>query len=269
MAPISFANEPAVIGMIHVGALPGTPRASATLASILANAVAEATIYEQCGVDGVILENMHDRPYQNGDDAVGPEIVACMTRVATEVRAILSCPCGVQVLAGANQGALAVALAAGLQFIRAEGFVYGHLADEGWMDACAGTLLRERARLGADAEDIQIWTDIKKKHSAHAATADVSLAETAQAAAYNLSDALIISGTHTGSATAPEDLVAVKSATPDLPIYIGSGLTMENVSAYQAADGFIVGSSLKDDGYWENALSIDRLEAFVSAARAL
>ena len=32
--------------------------------------------------------------------------------------------------------------AAGLQFVRAEGFVFGHLADEGWVEACAGPLLR-------------------------------------------------------------------------------------------------------------------------------
>ena len=37
----------------------------------------------------------------------------------------------IQVLAGANKGALAVALAAELDFIRAEGFVFGHVADEG------------------------------------------------------------------------------------------------------------------------------------------
>lgn len=268
MAAIRFATKPAVIGMIHVGALPGTAQASKSLSSIIADAVAEAVLYEDSGVDGVILENMHDRPYQNGDSTVGPEIIASMTRVATEVRTILSCPCGVQVLAGANRGALAVALAADLQFIRAEGFVFGHLADEGWMDACAGPLLRERARLGPEAQTIQIWTDIKKKHSAHAATADVSLAETAQAAAYNLSDALIISGAHTGSATAPEDLVSVKEAT-ELPVYIGSGLTAENVSAYRLADGFIVGSSIKEEGYWENPLCKERLNAFVDAARGL
>ena len=32
--------------------------------------------------------------------------------------------------------------AAELQFIRAEGFVFGHVADEGWVEACAGPLLR-------------------------------------------------------------------------------------------------------------------------------
>lgn len=50
----------------------------------------------------------------------------------------------------------------GLDFIRAEGFVFSHVADEGFLDACAGDLLRYRKQIGAD--HVQIFTDIKKKH---------------------------------------------------------------------------------------------------------
>ena len=130
MTASPFANQPAVIGMIHVGALPGTPRAKKPLKELVSDAVREASIYRDAQVDGVILENMHDRPYLKGGD-VGPEIVATMTRLAAEVRSILTCPCGIQVLAGANEAAIAVALAAGFDFVRVEGFVYGHIADEG------------------------------------------------------------------------------------------------------------------------------------------
>ena len=50
----------------------------------------------------------------------------------------------------------------GLQFIRAEGFVFSHVADEGLMNACAGDLMRYRREI--DAEDIMVFTDVKKKH---------------------------------------------------------------------------------------------------------
>ena len=53
-------------------------------------------------------------------------------------------------------------MATGGSFIRAEGFVYSHVADEGWIDSSAGELLRYRTRVGADT--ISILTDIKKKH---------------------------------------------------------------------------------------------------------
>lgn len=67
-----------------------------------------------------------------------------------------------QILAGCNKEAIAVAKAANFQFIRAEGFVFSHIADEGFTDACAGTLLRYRKQI--DADDILIFADIKKKH---------------------------------------------------------------------------------------------------------
>ena len=261
-----FSSRPAVIGVIHVGALPGTPRSQKDVSKLVNAAVAEAEIYRKAGIDGVIVENMHDRPYLKGDN-VGPDPIAMMTRLSLEVRRVANVPCGVQVLAGANEAALAVALAAELDFIRAEGFVFSHVADEGWIDACAGDLLRTRKRLNAD--HIHIWTDIKKKHSAHAVTADVSLAETAEAAAYNLSDALIVTGSHTGHAADPRDLLAVQQTTPNLPVYIGSGMSATNVGAFKDAHGFIVGSTFKEMGYWENALSEERIRSFIEAVRSL
>lgn len=113
-----------------------------------------------------------------------------------------------QILAGGNNHALAVALAADLQFIRAESFVFGHLADEGWMDACAGELVRFRKNI--NAEHIQIWCDVKKKHAAHMITQDVSLAETAKAAQMFLADALIITGESTGRPAYIEDLKGIR-----------------------------------------------------------
>lgn len=107
------------------------------------------------------MENMHDIPYLNRH--VGPEIVAAMSVVCSEVRRVVNnLPCGIQILAGANKEALAVAKAADLQFIRAEGFVFSHIADEGTMNSDAGELLRYRKQIGADK--ILVFTDIKKKH---------------------------------------------------------------------------------------------------------
>ena len=262
-SPPCFPHRPAVIGMIHVGALPGTPRSQWSVAQLIDHAIAEALLYRKAGIHGVMLENMHDRPYLKG--CVGPETVALMTRIASAVRNELTCPCGIQILAAASEAALAVALAADLQFVRVEGFVFAHVADEGWIDGCAGKLLRERKRLGAD--HIALWADLKKKHSAHAVTADISLVETAQAAGYNLADAVIITGSHTGEPADTDDLLAVKRDAPDLPVYIGSGITAANAALYAAADGFIVGSSLKKDGHWENPLDRARIDALLGVIR--
>lgn len=104
---------------------------------------------------------MHDLPYLNRQ--VGPEITAAMSVICTEIkREAPLIPCGIQVLSGANKEAIAIAKAAGLQFIRAEGFVFSHVGDEGLMNSDAGELLRYRRLI--EAEEVLVFTDIKKKH---------------------------------------------------------------------------------------------------------
>jgi hypothetical protein len=188
-----------------------------------------------------------------------------MTAIGREVRREVPLPLGVQVLAGANREALAVALACGAAFIRAEAFVFGHVADEGWLEASAGPLLRARRAMGAD--EIAIFADIKKKHAAHAATADVSLVETAEAAAFNLADGVVVTGVATGLEADPAEVAAVAVAVA-VPVLVGSGLTPSNLERYRTAHGFIVGSSVKHDGLWSNPLDPTRVKAMAAAFRA-
>jgi uncharacterized protein len=250
--------------MIHVGALPGTPAHAQPLRAIEARALHEAKIYREAGVDGVMLENMHDTPYLRG--GVGPEIVAAMAIIARVVKETIRLPCGVQILAAANREAIAVAHAAGLDFIRAEGFAFAHVADEGLIESSAAELLRYRRMLGA--EHVQVWADVKKKHSAHAITADVSIAETAHAVEFMRGDAVIVTGAITGEAPQPDDVRDVKRATR-LPVLLGSGVTAANVRDFAvSADGFIVGSEFKRGGHWAGAVDERRVERFMRAAVA-
>jgi len=255
-----FSAPRALIGMIHVGALPGSPKSARSIDALIETAVTEARTLKAAGFNGLGIENMHDRPYLKG--AVGPEVTAAMTAVACAVRQETDLPIGIQVLSGANREALAVALAAGAAFIRVEGFVFAHVGDEGMHDASAGELLRYRRALGA--EHVRVFADIKKKHSSHAITADVDLAETARAAEFFLADGVIVTGTATGRPTAAGDVVAV-SAAVGIPTLVGSGVTPENLAALNAADAFIIGSSLKVDGLWSNPLDAKRVEAIAGA----
>ncbi len=250
--------------MVHAGALPGTPRSSQTVDELVRAAVQEAWVLAEGGCDAILVENMHDVPYLRR--GVGPEVVAAMTAVCRAVKDAIDLPCGVQILAGANEAALAVAMAVGMDFIRAEGFVFGHVADEGWMDACAGPLLRYRKQIGA--ERIAIWADVKKKHAAHAITADVSLAESVKAAEFFGADAVVITGEATGRETSTADLSSARGATR-LPVIVGSGVTAENAAAMlQHADAVIVGSALKKGGHWTGAVELERIRSLACAVRA-
>jgi membrane complex biogenesis BtpA family protein len=251
-------DKKTIIGMIHVDSLPGTPGFKNNMPEIIARARQEALSYKEAGIDALMIENMHDIPFAR---AVGPEVVAAMTAVGYEIKTRTHLPCGIQILAGANQEALAAALAAGLDFIRAEGFVFGHIADEGWIDGCAGPLLRYRRHIGAD--HILVLTDIKKKHSSHAITADVDIVETAHAAEFFLSDGLIVTGVATGAEANLDEIRRVKEAV-NIPVLVGSGITQENVNRYLAvADALIIGSYFKRDGHWSNELDRERVETFM------
>ncbi|XP_054712136.1 uncharacterized protein F13E9.13, mitochondrial-like [Uloborus diversus] len=256
----------AVIGMVHTKALPGTPNSVHSVQEIVDLACKEAKIYKESGVAGLIVENMFDVPYVSGDQ-VGPEITAVMTRICTEVKKTVgSLPCGVQILSGNNLAATAVALAAGLQFVRVEGFVFAHVADEGFMQACAGPLLRYAKNV--NAREILFFTDIKKKHCSHAITSDVDICHTAKAAEFFQSDGIILTGQETGESPHANDLTVVKNCT-SLPVIIGSGMTIENVKDYITADGIIVGSHFKHNNHWTGLIDKDKICKFMESVHQL
>lgn len=253
-----------IIGMIHLDALPGTPANRYSVEKIFERALKEAKLYKSAGIDALMIENMHDAPYICGQ--VGPEITSCMAVIAREIKQSTEIPCGLQILAAANREALACAQAAGLDFIRAEGFVFSHIGDEGPINACAGDLLRYRRQIGA--EQILVFADMKKKHSSHAITADVNLAETVRAAEFFRADGAVITGIATGMSTSLEDVRIAREASR-LPVLVGSGVTLVNVEDYlDAADGLIVGSWFKREGRWDRPVDGERVRTFMDRVRA-
>jgi len=257
----------ALVGMVHVHALPGTPFASSSIQQLAESAAAEAKILADSGFDALIVENMHDRPYVHGQH--GPEVVAAMTIAALACKhAAPNLVMGIQVLSGGATEALAIALATGASFIRCENFVFTHVADEGLLaTAEAGPLLRYRRGIGADK--ISVFCDIKKKHASHAITADISIADAAEAAQFFGADGLIVTGTATGKPTSIDDLRQVRDASP-LPLLVGSGVTIEQLpKIIPHADALIVGSSIKHGGLWSNLIDPARCVKLVQAARAV
>ncbi len=248
----------AFVGMVHLLPLPGSPGWGGDIAAINDAAERDAAALLEGGCDALIVENMHDLPYLRG--GVPPETTAAMA-VATARVTALGAPTGVQVLAAANLEALGVAVATGARFVRAEAFAYAHVADEGWIDASAGPLLRARRALGAE---VAVWADVKKKHAAHAVTTDLSLADLARGSAFCGADALVVTGGETGRPAALGDVDAARAAA--LPVAVGSGITAANAEAFAArADALIVGTALKVDGDWRNPVDVARVRAIAAA----
>ncbi len=251
-----------MIGVVHLPPLPGAAYYDGDMPRIIDKAFREALIYKETGFDAIMVENTHDTPYLKG--GVAPETTAAMSVICQVLKKETAMPFGVQILAGANLEALGTAVACSLEFIRVEGFVFAHIADEGYHEACAPTLIRRRHYLHADG--VKIFADIKKKHSSHAITQDLSIAEVAKNAEYFRADGVIVTGAHTGESADLDEVKSVKS-TVHIPVLIGSGITCENIGLFsQHAEALIIGSAANVDGLWSNAVERERCKRLVEAA---
>ena len=193
-----------------------------------------------------------------------PETVAAL---ADRVRMALPIPVGINILANAAIPAVAVAKAAGAAFIRVNQWANACVANEGIIESPAAKATRYRAWLRQS--DLRIFADVQVKHGAHAIVADRTIGELARDAEFFDADVLIATGQRTGGPASLEDAKAIKEAT-ELPIMIGSGVTMDNVGALlDIVDGVIIASALKQDGVWWNPVDPERVAAFVGHVRDL
>lgn len=250
-----------LIGVVHLDALPGAPRWRGNLEQVLQSAVDDARAYERGGADAVIVENFGDIPFTAG--AVGPETVAAMAAAGRAVRAAVKLPLGFNVLRNDARSALALCAACGGDFVRVNVHSGAMLTDQGLIQGNAYETLRYRRAICPNA---LIFADVHVKHA-------VSPGGSIEDAAHDtiergLADALIVSGSGTGRATSAADLERVRAACPEANIFIGSGTTAASAGDYlPAANGFIVGTSLKAGSNVANPVDVGRVREFAQALR--
>jgi len=261
-----FGVEKPIIGMVHLWPLPGSPGYSGyNMETILAHASRDAEALLEGGVDGLIVENMWDLPYYVGTD-VTIEAVTAQAVAARQIAQMADVPVGVNVIHNGWEAELAIAVAAGLDFMRVCILTGARLWDTGDLDGgCAANLLRKRKELGA--EHVKLFADVDKKHSVPFPGLD--LETHIEWSEFYCADALIISGRMTGDAP-PLDKVRRAKETATRPILMGSGTTADNITDFlRYADGAIVGSSLKVDGVAENPVDVERVRRYMAAVQAV
>ncbi len=252
----------ALIGMVHLPPLPGSPRWGGSMGEVVARALDDARALEAGGLHALLVENYGDVPFTPG--RVDAATVAAMTAVIAEIRRSVGLPLGVNVLKNDSQSALAVAAATGATFIRVNVHVGAVVADQGIIQSDAFATLRYRRLLGVD---VKIFADVQAKHGAPLAPVELEQ-EARDCVSRGLADALVVSGKATGEATPLEDVKRVRSAVRDVPLLAGSGVTPDTVAdLLSVADGAIVGTFLKRDGRLGNPVDPDRVKRLVEAAR--
>jgi membrane complex biogenesis BtpA family protein len=252
-----------VIGMIHLPALPGSPRHDLTL-PIRDRILRDGESLATGGVDALMLENFGDVPFYPA--RVPAHTVAAMTALAADVhRQFPHLPLGINVLRNDGLGALAIAAAVGAAFIRVNVLCGARLADQGILQGIAHDLLRERALLGAS--HIRIFADVDVKHSVPLGPTTLE-SEVEDTLHRGLADALIVSGSATGKPTDPTHVQRVKKIAAQTPIYVGSGVDEQTLPALLPhADGFIIGTAFKIDGNPNNPVDKERVARLIKAIR--
>ena len=240
-----FPRLPSLIGVVHLPALPGSPRYSGKNEDARSLLRRDLQALKSGGAHGVILENFGDTPFLAG--AAAPSTIASLTALAAEARQLFPGPLGINLLRNDGIGAMAIAQAVGADFIRVNVLVGARVADQGLITGIAEKLLRFRREIGA--EKIRIFADVDVKHSAPLAAGYTIEDEARDAWERGGADALILSGCGTGHGTDPEHLRRAHSAAPRAPLLIGSGTTLETLGSFlPEASGFIVGTALKKEG---------------------
>jgi membrane complex biogenesis BtpA family protein len=259
-----FGEGKFFIGVVHLLPLPGSPRCGGDLAPVVERAQEEALTLQQHGASGIIVENFGDAPFRIG--RVPPDTVAGMTLLVDRVKQVTSLPLGINMLRNDALSALAVAVAAGAQFIRVN-IHYGIMAaDEGMVEGEAFTTLRQRQSLGAD---VKILADVLVKHAVPLGDLDLGLM--ARETAYRgLADGLIVTGPVTGKPAFAPDVAVARQAVPDRLLLVGSGVDADNAhELLDQADGAIIGTSLKRDGVVSNPIDPERVRRVAEVIREM
>jgi membrane complex biogenesis BtpA family protein len=209
----------------------------------------------------MILENFGDVPFY--PRRVPAHTVAFMTALALEVRRSFDLPLGINVLRNDAESAIAIAFAAGAQFVRVNIHSGARVTDQGLIEGRAHKTLRYRKLLGCG---LKIFADADVKHSAPLGARDLK-DEVEELIGRACADAIIVTGRATGRRTAVADLKAAKEAAGTIPVFAGSGVASSDVAeVLKTADGLIVGTAFKFDEITTRPVDVERVRKFISVA---
>ena len=258
-----FGGVRPVIGMVHVGALPGTPLhdGEAGLDELVRGARSDLDALQQAGFDAVMFGNENDRPYELKVDTAS---TATMAYVIGCLRSDIAVPFGVNVLWD-PMATVALGAATGAGFVR-EIFSGAFASDMGLWNPDAAAAMRYRSALGR--QDMAMFFNVAAEFADSLDRR--SLADRARSTVFSsIPDAVLVSGQITGEAAPMETLESVKAALGSTPVLANTGVRHDTVAeVLGVADGCIVGSALKVDGDTWNAVDPDRARDFMDRARS-
>ncbi|MEA2747582.1 MAG: uncharacterized protein QOI41_1725 [Myxococcales bacterium] len=253
-----------LVGVIHLPALPGSPRSTLTAAECAREAANDARILAEAGYDAIVVENFGDAPFFA--TKVPAVTIAAMTACAVAVRAAApAVSLGINVLRNDGEAALSIAVCTGASFVRINVLTGARVTDQGIVQGDAAGTLRLRRALGA--EQVAIWADVDVKHSAPLGAPRPLVQEVEDLTKRGMADVVLVTGEGTGKGVDLEKLAAVKRASGK-PVLVASGATLATLSALAtSSDGVVVGSALRPGGIPGGSIDAALAKEFAAAFR--
>jgi membrane complex biogenesis BtpA family protein len=253
-----------LVGVIHLPALPGSPRSTLTAAECAQAAANDAQVLADAGYDAIVVENFGDAPFFA--TKVPAVTIAAMTACAVAVRAAApGVSLGINVLRNDGEAALSIAVCTGASFVRINVLTGARVTDQGIVQGdAAGTL---RLRRALTAEHVAIWADVDVKHSAPLGVPRPLVQEVEDLTKRGMADVVLVTGEGTGKGVDLEKLAAVKRASGK-PVLVASGATLATLSALApSSDGVVVGSALRVGGVPGGSIDAHLAKEFASSFR--
>jgi len=247
--------------MIQPPPLPGSfQHCGQSFSEIMDYVLNEAAILNECGFEASILQNMGDMPAQQTSR---PEVIAYLTLIAKEVkRKFPQTPLGILVNWD-GVASLAVAEAAGADFVRVEHVYTGvEVTSTGLFTAQCYEITSMKKRLNSH---MPIFADVYEPHGVPLGAKPIADAawETMHEA---FADGLFLSGSSTEESIQMAE--CARQRVPDAKIILGGGATAENVvELLKHYDAVCVASWIRN-GSLKNPIDKEKADRFIKAARS-
>ena len=257
-----FGTDKPIIAMCHFDPLPGDPSydPGKGLAWVIERVRKNLRALQEGGVDAVMFSNESSLPYLT---KVEPITYVTMARVIGEVMADIKVPHGVNVLWD-PLATIDLAVATGSLFVR-EIFSGVYASDFGLWNTNAGEVVRHQHRIHGGK--VKLLFNIVPEAAVYLGGRGV--ADIARSTVFNdRPDALCVSGLTAGVPSSAEALKLVKAAVPETPVFANTGVRLANIEEQLAvADGAVVGTTFKRDGYIWNEVDARRVKEFMAKVK--
>ncbi len=263
----SLDGYPVLIGVIHLPPLPGSVRYvmnPRSLDDIIAIAVEEAMLLQNCGFQAILIENFNDMPYPKTKSS--PETIACMSIIVKEVVTAVDIPVGVSILRNCALDSLSVAHVTRASFIRVNVLSHAYVTDQGIIEGVAKELHEKKMLLGA--KSVKILADVDVKHATPLDRRPIQ-EKAIEIESRSLADVILLTGSRTGQPPSVNIVKEVKNAT-SIPLLVASGVNESNmVEFFNHCDGFIIGSAMKHGGIAGNQIDPKRASLLASTFKTM